>query len=42
MIRGDLYHGQPCPTEPPTFQYAYLGPLIGWDYYICHTFDSPW
>lgn len=42
MIRRDLYHGQPCPTEPPTFHYSYLGPLIGWDYYICHTFDSPW
>jgi hypothetical protein len=41
IIRGDLFQGQPCPTDPPTFQYGYLGPLLGWDYYICHTFDSP-
>jgi hypothetical protein len=42
MIRGDLYHGQPCPTDPPSRTYSYLGPLLGWNYYICHTFDSPW
>jgi hypothetical protein len=42
MIRGDLYHGQPCPTDPPTYEYGWLFPRIGWDYYICHTFDSPW
>jgi hypothetical protein len=42
MIRGDLYHGQPCPTEPPTYEYGWLYPRFGWDYYICHTFDSPW
>jgi hypothetical protein len=42
LIRGDLYHGQPCPTDPPTYQYSWLYPRFGWDYYICHTFDSPW
>ncbi|HEX6031766.1 MAG TPA: hypothetical protein VFY90_10070 [Tepidiformaceae bacterium] len=42
MIRGDLYHGQPCPTDPPTYEYGWLYPRFGWDYYICHTFDSPW
>jgi hypothetical protein len=42
MIRADLYHGQPCPTDPPSLTYSYLGPLLGWNYYICHTFDSPW
>jgi hypothetical protein len=42
MIRADLFHGQPCPTDPPSFQYSWLFPRFGWDYYICHTFDSPW
>ena len=42
MIRADLYRGQPCPTDPPTFEYGWLYPRFGWDYYICHTFDSPW
>jgi hypothetical protein len=42
MIRADIFHGQPCPTDPPSREYSYLGPLLGWDYYICHTFDSPW
>jgi hypothetical protein len=42
MIRADLYHGQACPTDPPTFEYSWLYPRFGWDYYICHTFDSPW
>ena len=42
LIRGDLYHGQPCPTDPPSHEYSWLYPRFGWDYYICHTFDSPW
>jgi len=42
MIRADLFHGQPCPTDPPSFEYSWLFPRFGWDYYICHTFDSPW
>lgn len=53
MIRADLFHDQPCPTDPPggppgaassppLYQWSYLGPRFGWDYYICHTFDSPW
>jgi hypothetical protein len=53
MIRADLFHDQPCPTDPPggppgastsppLYEWSYLGPLFGWDYYICHTFDSPW
>ena len=47
LIRGDLFHGQPCPTDPgaadPTsYEYSWLYPRFGWDYYICHTFDSPW
>lgn len=42
LIRGDLFHGQPCPTDPPSHQYSWLFPRFGWDYYICHTFDSPW
>ena len=53
MIRADLFHGQPCPTDPPggppgatdtppLYGWSYLGPRFGWDYYICHTLDSPW
>ena len=42
LIRGDLYRGQPCPTDPPTYTYSWLFPRFGWDYDICHTFDSPW
>jgi hypothetical protein len=53
MIRADLFHNQPCPTDPPggppgettsppLYEWSYLGPRFGWDYYICHTFDSPW
>jgi hypothetical protein len=52
MIRADLFHGQPCPTDPPglpgaetsppRYEWSYLGPRFGWDYYICHMFDSPW
>ena len=53
MIRADLFHNQPCPTDPPggppgaasrppLYDWSYLGPRFGWDYYICHTFDSPW
>jgi hypothetical protein len=39
-IRGDLFHGQPCPTDPPTYEYTYLGPIFGIDYWACHRFDS--
>jgi hypothetical protein len=53
LIRGDLFHGQPCPTDPPggppgarknppLYEWSWLYPRFGWDYYICHTFDSPW
>ena len=42
MIRADVYAGQPCPTDPPSLEYSWLYPRFGWDYYICHTFDSPW
>jgi hypothetical protein len=41
-IRADHFHGQPCPTDPPSRQYTYL-PTIGVpiDFYACHRFDSP-
>ena len=42
MIRADIFAGQPCPTDPPATGYSWLFPRFGWDYYICHTFDSPW
>jgi len=24
LIRGDLDHGQPCPTDPPSYEYSWL------------------
>jgi hypothetical protein len=53
MIRTDLFHNQPCPTDPtggppgttaspPLYQWSDLRPRFNWNYYICHTFDSPW
>jgi hypothetical protein len=53
LIRGDLFHDQPCPTDPPSgpagastspplYAWSWLYPRFGWNYYICHTFDSPW
>jgi hypothetical protein len=42
-IRGDLFQGQPCPTDAPSQKYTYLpdlSPLLP-DYYACHRFDSP-
>lgn len=40
IVRGDLFNGQPCPTDPPSRQYTYLLPLIGLDYWACHRYDS--
>ena len=42
LIRADKFRGQPCPTDPPSYEYSSLFPRFGWNYYICHTFDSPW
>ena len=53
MIRADHFHNQPCPTDPPggppgqtssppLYEYSHLLEAFGWDYYICHHFDSPW
>lgn len=41
-IRFDLFHNQPCPTDPPDFQYTYL-PSIGFPlpYWACHRFAAP-
>jgi hypothetical protein len=39
-VRGDVFHGQPCPKDPPTYEYTYLGPIFGLDYWACHRFDS--
>ena len=39
-VRGDVFHGQPCRTDPPTYEYTYLGPIFGLDYWACHRFDS--
>ena len=41
-VRADLFNGQPCPTDPPSFQYTFL-PDIGFPlpYFACHRFDSP-
>jgi hypothetical protein len=40
IVRADLFSGQPCPTDPPSGKYTYLGPLLGLDYYACHRYDS--
>jgi hypothetical protein len=40
LIRADLFAGQPCPTDPPTFQYTDLRPIAGLPYFACHTYDS--
>lgn len=39
-VRGDIFHGQPCPTDPPSFEYTWLFPIFGLDYWACHRFDS--
>lgn len=44
-VRGDVFHGQPCPTDPPTYEYTYLRPIflpfgLDLDYWACHRFDS--
>lgn len=39
-LRGDLYHGQPCRTDPPTYAYTHLLPVFGIDYWACHRFNS--
>jgi hypothetical protein len=39
-VRADIFHGQPCPTDPPKYEYTYLGPIFGLDYWACHRFDS--
>ena len=39
-VRGDIFHGQPCPTDPPTYKYTHLLGTFGLDYYACHRFDS--
>lgn len=40
IIREDLFHGQPCPTDPPSRQYTDLEPLLGLPYFACHRYDS--
>lgn len=39
-VRGDVFHGQPCPKDPPTYEYTHLAPIFGIDYWACHHFDS--
>jgi len=39
-VRGDIFHGQPCPKDPPTYEYTYLGGIFGIDYWACHHFNS--
>ena len=36
LLRDDLYHGQPCPTEP-SGDYTFIGDLGGGaEYWACH------
>jgi hypothetical protein len=40
-VRDDVFHEQPCPTDPPTYKYTYLGDAFpGLDYWACHRFAS--
>jgi hypothetical protein len=39
-VRGDIFHGQPCPKDPPTYAYTDLNPIFGINYWACHRFDS--
>jgi hypothetical protein len=39
-VRGDIFNGQPCPTDPPTYEYTHLLPVFGIDYWACHRFES--
>lgn len=41
LVHEDVFKGQPCPTDPPSRQYTYLGPILGLPYYACHRYDSP-
>ncbi len=40
-IRKDLFHGEPCPTDPPSGLYTDLEPIFGIPYFACHRYDSP-
>ena len=43
IIRADIFlahHPKPCPKDPPSREFTYLGPLLGLDYYACHHYDS--
>jgi hypothetical protein len=49
-VRDDVFHHQPCPTDPsqtdpPTYEYTYLRPIflpfgLNINYWACHRFDS--
>lgn len=49
-LRGDIYeHGgdRPCNTDPDDVapydgNWSHIEWLFGLDYYMCHSFDSPW
>ena len=41
LIHEDVFNGEPCPTDPPSRQYTYLGPILNLPYYACHRYDSP-
>ena len=42
-IRFDLFAGQPCPTDPPDFQYTFLPSISRFlpPYWACHRFAAP-
>ncbi len=35
----DIFHGEPCPTDPPG-QYTNLAGILGLPYWACHHYDS--
>jgi len=40
LVHERVFKGQPCPTDPPSGEYTYLGPILGLPYYACHRYDS--
>jgi len=41
LVHEDVFKGEPCPTDPPSQEYTFLGPILGLPYYACHRYDSP-
>ncbi len=40
LIHENVFKGEPCPTDPPSGRYTYLGPILSLPYFACHRYDS--